>query len=280
MTTLRLQTWQQPDDPFMVPLENFAKAVKQGTGGSIQVELYPAVPLGEIAEAVRQGEVEMGLILSRLLQDSPSLMDAPQLPFLYNDEDGLMAAVQAGIGDLMTEQIKDITVLDWTTIGLSHLFSRVRMLDEPGDVVGLKIRTGGMQWEAVTEWGGTPLLMALAEVYKALEEEKIHGAIFSPSLYVALKLYELQQLAPYFFCEGYAFANLAALSINSDAWKSLDANTQQIIIDAAGDYVNEMLETVKNVDAAALQTIEGYGVEVYTLTPEERAIWREASQPV
>lgn len=51
--------------------------------------------------------------------------------------------------------------------------------------------------------------------------------------------------------------------------------------EAAGDYVNEMMATVKQLDAEALQQIQAYeGVEVYTLTPEERAVWREASQLV
>jgi TRAP-type C4-dicarboxylate transport system substrate-binding protein len=125
---LRLQTWQQPDDPFMEPLEDFAQAVEDGTKGSVQVELYPESPIWGIAEAVKQGEVEMGLLYSVVLQDSPSVMDGGSLPFLYNDDDGLMAAVQAGIGDLMTEQIKDMTVLGWTTIGFSHLFHRTKCL--------------------------------------------------------------------------------------------------------------------------------------------------------
>ena len=76
----------------------------------------------------------MGLVFSKALQDSPSIMDASELLFLYNDDDGLMTAVQAGIGDLMSEQIKDMTVLDWTTMGCYHLFSRDKMLDDPSDV--------------------------------------------------------------------------------------------------------------------------------------------------
>ncbi len=284
VTTLRLQTWQQPDDPLMQPLENFVQAVAESSGGSVQVELYPAVPLGEIAEAVRRGEVEMGLMYSTVLQYSPNVMDASQLPFLYNDDDGLMTAVQAGIGDLMSEALQEpnITILDWTTMAFSHLFSRETMLDEPSDVEGLQIRVPGLviRAEAISEWGGEPVTMSLAEVYTALERGVIDGAALPPSLYVSLKLYELQQLAPYFFCEGYAFGGLAGLGINSDVWDSLDAKTQDDIAKAAGDYVVEMLETVKLVDEAALETIQGYGVEVKTLTPGERLVWREASQPV
>lgn len=158
VTTLRLQTWFQPEEPFMEPLENFAQAVEDGTKGSVQVELYPEATIWEIAEAVKQGEVEMGLILSGLLQDSPSVMDADWLPFLYNDEDGLMTAVQAGIGDLISDELEphNITALTWAPWHFSHLFSRDMMLAHPDDVADLTIRTfsihgmpGGMWWEAV-----------------------------------------------------------------------------------------------------------------------------------
>jgi len=290
VTTLRLQTWYQTEEPFMEPLENFAQAVEDGTKGSVRIELYPSnalVPNPEIAEAVRQGKIEMGLIFSAFLQETPSLVDAPQLPFLYNSEDGLMAAVKAGIGDLMSEQIKDITVLDWTTIGFAHLYNRLVMDDgqvvlehpiiHPDDVDGLKIRSMGIPAEAIAAWGGMTVFTPFHELYQALAGEVIDGAMHSPYLYDVMNFYEV---APY-FCVDYGFAELAGLCINSKVWKEMDADTQQIMTDAARNYADEMLETVKLVDAEALLRIEGYeGVTVYTLTPDERLVWREASQPV
>ncbi len=294
VTTLRLQTWFGPEEPFMEPLENFAQAVADGTKGSVRIKVYSSdalVPNPELAEAVRQGTVEMGLIYSVFLQDSPSLMDAPQLPFLYNNEDGLMAAVEDGIGDLMTEQIKDMTVLGWTTTAFSHLYNRLVMADEqvvldhpiihPDDVAGLKIRSMNIPAEAITEWLGHSVFIPWgAELYQALDGGKIDGAIHSPYLYEELCLYEV---APY-FCVGYAFAELSGLCINSKVWKDMDADTQQIITEAAGDYADEMLETAKLVGADALQQIQQhlpeFPVEVHTLSPAERLVWREASQPV
>ena len=244
VTTLRLQTWYQTDNPLMEPLENFAQAVKKNSGGSIQVELYPGnalVPNWELAEAVKQGTVEMGLIFSSQLRDYSRVIDAGWLPFLYNDDDGLMAAVQAGIGGLMTEEMKahNITTLTWTTTAFSHLYNRLVMADDqvvldhpiihPDDVAGLEIRViggmggahEGMQWEAITEWGGTPVTLAFAEIYELLRDGKIHGAMHSPYNYEMMKFYEV---APYFSVD-YAFANLAGLCINSEVWNNLDKKT-------------------------------------------------------
>jgi len=87
VTTLRLQTWFGPEDPLMVPLENFAQAVNNQSD-SVRIELYPAgalvSPWWELAEAVRQGEIEMGLVYSMWLRDYSRVMDAGWLPFLYN----------------------------------------------------------------------------------------------------------------------------------------------------------------------------------------------------
>jgi len=295
VTTLRLQSWYQPDDPLMQPLEDFAEAVNNQSD-SVRIELYNDLVLEELADAIKWGDVEMGLMYTGQLRDYSRVMDAGPLPFLYNDDDGLMAALQAGVGDLMSQEMvaHNINVLGWTTTAFSHLLNRQvvehdqMVLDHPfihpDDLIfpngeGLKIRVTRcpIQDEAISEWGGEPITAPMREIYELLEKEYIEGAMHSPYLYDVCKLYEV---APY-FCVNYAFASLAGLCINSDVWNSLDAETRQIITEAAGDYVNEMLATVKQMDAEALERIKGYeGVEVYTLTPAERLVWKEASQPV
>ena len=286
VTTLRLQTWLQPDDPLMTPLEDFASAVEQGTEGSVRIELYPGsalVPFGELAQAVAWGDVEMGLLNTVQLRDYYPVMDAGELPFLYNDNDGLMAAVRGGIGELLSQELTahNITALDWTTWGFFHLFSKDMMLDHPDDVVGRNIRAYGMQAEAISAWGGNPVWVPLEEIYSELDTGELDGVTnFLHTCYA----YALFEVAPY-FCENYAFGDLEALCINSDVWNSLDKKTREIITKATGDYVNEMMATVKQLDAEALQQIQQplelpVPVEVYTLTPEERLVWREASQPV
>ncbi|MCK4722817.1 MAG: PKD domain-containing protein, partial [Dehalococcoidia bacterium] len=62
VTTLRLQSCYQPDDPLMTPLENFAQAVEQGTEGSVRIELYSTAAPVMPADAVKWGDVEMGLM--------------------------------------------------------------------------------------------------------------------------------------------------------------------------------------------------------------------------
>jgi len=154
------------------------------------------------------------------------------------------------------------------------------MLDDPEDVAHRKMRTYGMpgsiQWEAIGQWDGEPIRAPYAEVYELLQKGIIDGAIHSPYDYEVMKFYEV---APY-FCVDYAFAELEGLCINSDVWNSLQAEERQVIADAALDYASEMLDTVKGTDADALQWIQDYGVTVNTLTPEERAVWREASRPI
>jgi len=71
-------------------------------------------------------------------------------------------------------------------------------------------------------------------------------------------VFKLYEVAPYFSVD-YAFANLAGLCINSEVWNNLNVKTRQIIAEVAGEYVDDMLATVKDVDAAALETIRSYG---------------------
>ncbi|MFC2032131.1 TRAP transporter substrate-binding protein DctP [Chloroflexota bacterium] len=284
VTTLRLQSGWSPESPLWAPLENFVQVVEEHSGGSVRIKLYERdalVPNNQLAEAVKSGEVEMGLISTGWLRDYSRVMDAGSLPFLYNDHDGLTAAMQAGIGDLMTEDLKahNITAIDWTTTAFFHLFSNGMMLDDPEDVADLKIRTfgRGLYAEAIETWLGTPVFMPITNMYNAFSDGTIDGAVSSLGAYDGYTLYEV---APY-LCVDYAFAYLAALSVNSDVWSSMKANERKIITEAANDYVIEMLMTGKQMDEEDLDRIEGYaGVEVYTLSPTERAVWRQASEQV
>jgi len=282
VTTLRLESWFPSDHPLMQPLEDFASAVGQGTEGLVRIEVYPAdsiVPVGELPYAVKWGDVDMGLMPNNSLVQSFSLpiMDGASLPFLYKNHDGLMAAVQAGVGDILSQELatQNITAIGWADFGMMQLFHKTKMLDEPGDIAGEQIRCmPGITKTAIESWGGDGINMRLAEVYGALESGVLTGVTTTLDIYYRLRLYDI---APY-LCVDNAFGRLAVLGINSDVWNGLDENTQQIMTQAASNYVDEMLTLTKQLDADTLQWITNQGVNVYTLSPEEQAVWREASQ--
>jgi TRAP-type C4-dicarboxylate transport system substrate-binding protein len=152
------------------------------------------------------------------------------------------------------------------------------MLANPRDVVGEDMRAAGIQIPAMLKWSGkAPVVLPLKDVYAALEAGTVDGAAAPLHAYHAFELYEVAL----YFCVDYAFTSLAGLSINSNVWNSLDKKTRKIITKAAQDFAVEMLARVKQLDADALQRIEGYeGVTVKVLTPEERADWRQASEDV
>lgn len=284
VTTLRLQSRFSSDSPMMTPLENFAQAVEEATEGSVRIQVYEfnsLVPGNELANAVKWGDVDMGLIYDGDLAEAFSLpvMYGGSLPFLYNDHDGLTAAVQAGIGDLLGDELSahNITAIGGANFGMMQLFHKTKMLDESGDIADEKIRCiPGITSKTIDYWGGKSIRMTFPEVYEALEKNVIYGGIGPLHAYYRFKLYEV---APY-LCIDNAFATLAVLGINSDVWSSLDEAQRQAMTDAAATYATEMLALIKQLDADALQWITDYGVNVYALTPEERSAWRATSQSV
>ena len=70
------------------------------------------------------------------------------------------------------------------------------------------------------------------------------------------------------------------LSFSNTWFESLPEDLQQVVTDASMDAASRCHELMVEANAGYLQTIEDSGVEVYTLTEEEAAAFKEACQPL
>nr|WP_237143101.1 TRAP transporter substrate-binding protein [Pseudomonas citronellolis] len=261
----------------------FKKLVEERLPGKVRVEVYPNSSLfgdGKEMEALLLGDVQMLAPSLAKFEQYAKPLQIFDLPFLFDD----MAAVDrfqagpAGRKLLTSMEDKGITGLAYWHNGLK-VMSANKPLREPRDARGLKFRVQASavleeQFKAVR---ANPRKMSFAEVYQGLQTGVVNGTENTWSNYESQKVNEVQK---YMTESDHGLIDYMVIT-NTRFWNGLpaDIRTQlQAILDEVTVSVNQHAEKL-NQDAKKAIAASGTS-EIIELTPQQRADWREAMQPV
>lgn len=261
----------------------FKKLAEERLPGKVRVEVYPNSSLfgdGKEMEALLLGDVQLiAPSLAKFEQYSKGVQ-VFDLPFLFDD----MAAVErfqkgeAGQKLLRSMEDKNITGLAYWHNGLKQL-SANKPLREPKDARGLKFRVQASavleeQFKAVR---ANPRKMSFAEVYQGLQTGVVNGAENPYSNIYSQKMHEVQK---YITESNHGLLDYMVIT-NTKFWSGLPADVRgelEKILAEVTTSVNQQAEALNQGDK---QRILAAGTtEIVTLTPEQRAEWREAMKPV
>jgi tripartite ATP-independent transporter DctP family solute receptor len=276
--------------PWGKGAEIWIDLVKQRTNGRINMKLYPGVSLVQGDQtreftAIRQGIIDMAV--GSTINWSPQVKELNlfSLPFLMPDYKAIDALTQGDVGKQMFGILErqGVVPLAWGENGYRELTNSKREVRKPDDLKGLKIRVVGspLFLDTFRALGANPTQMSWADAQPAFASGAVDGQENPMSIFTAAKLHTVNQ--KYVTMWGYV-ADPLVFVINKEVWESwtpadreivrqaaIDAGKQQIGIARAG-LVAPDLSTVKNVQAL--------GVNVTTLTPQEREAFVTATRRV
>lgn len=261
----------------------FKKLVEERLPGKVRVEVYPNSSLfgdGKEMEALLLGDVQMLAPSLAKFEQYAKPVQIFDLPFLFDD----MAAVDrfqagpAGRKLLTSMEDKGITGLAYWHNGLK-VMSANKPLREPRDARGLKFRVQASavleeQFKAVR---ANPRKMSFAEVYQGLQTGVVNGTENTWSNYESQKVNEVQK---YMTESDHGLIDYMVIT-NTKFWNGLPADIRaqlQAILDEVTVSVNQHAAKL-NQDAKKAIAASGTS-EIIELTPQQRADWREAMQPV
>uniref|UniRef100_UPI0025F732E5 TRAP transporter substrate-binding protein DctP n=1 Tax=uncultured Cloacibacillus sp. TaxID=889794 RepID=UPI0025F732E5 len=124
--------------------------------------------------------------------------------------------------------------------------------------------------------GASAIPMAMSELYTALQQGTIDAQENPYTNIVNSRFYEVQK---YVVETGHIY-DACPLIISTLTWKRLDDNQKKIIKEAAAEAVNWERKEVKKDDDLFREQVKKSGTTVIVLTPEQRAEFRKAAQPV
>ncbi|MDG1679833.1 MAG: TRAP transporter substrate-binding protein DctP [Tateyamaria sp.] len=262
----------------------FEKEVEERTNGTIDVEIYDSATLykdKEVPAAVGSGAIEAGVAsLTRYVGDAP-VVDVFYMPFLFNTEDKVRAAVAEGstVREILESEIAKTggQVLYWQAYGGAILLSQGGPIRTPEDMKGKKARVFGKTLgDFVTAAGGAPTLISGSEQYLAYQRGTVDVGMTGVSGVKSRKLWEVMDTIT---VTNHADIEFVVV-VNSEWWDSLDVETQGHISAAAKIAQDDVRDRVTQIEADAYAAAKENGMTIVELSDEELAAWQAVSQPV
>lgn len=278
--TINIANSVTKDHPVSAGHIKFEELVEERTNGAVQVEIFFNGTFGsglQIVEAVQSGSVQAGeSSLSSLATLVPEVQYTG-LPFSFDSRDHAFAWTETEFANQIKDKILEKSgcyLLAWLENGIRKLSNSKHPVTCPDDMQGLKIRVmdSPIYIEMFTEMGASPTPMSLTEVYTALQQGTVDGQDNPYSTFVSTKFYEIQK---YFTNLDHTF-DFTGFIISNDFLQSLNEATRELIIECGKEAQQASYDYAVESEARLIQTVEDSGMEIYTLSDEERELFKES----
>ena len=264
-TKITLGHGAAPGNPRHEAAVAFANAVKQKSGGKIEVQVAPSAQLGDDAAmitALRSGTLDM----SANSQGAASVV-VPEyaafgMPFLVADPAAAFKLLDGPLGKELAEKsaAKNLIVLGYWDNGIRHVSNSKRPVLSPADMKGLKIRTppDAVTIDIMTALGAETQQIKFAELYVALQQGVVDGQENPLANIDASKLYEVQK---YISLTGHKF-EMTPLLMSKRTWDRLTEAERKIVQEAANEATAVQRRLSKEADERLYGELQKKGVKI------------------
>jgi C4-dicarboxylate-binding protein DctP len=273
-----------PDTPKGKGSLKFKELGERYTNGKVVVEVYPNSQLykdNEELQALQLGAVQM--LAPSLAKFGPlgvKEFEVFDLPFILPNKAALRKVTDGPLGKKLMGLLepKGIVGLAYWDNGFKDM-SANKPLRMPDDFRGLKMR---IQSSKVLEaqmraLGAIPQVMAFSEVYQALATGVVDGTENPPSNEYTQKMHEVQK---YTILSEHGYVGYAVIT-NKKFWDGLPADVRAGLTKAMAEATAFTNDIAQKENDDALEEIKKSGKsQIIALTPEQKAAWRKALEPV
>lgn len=253
--------------------KRFSEQIKKVSGGNIEIRFYEPgalAPALEGFDAVSYGAIEAGWSTSgywagkelglQLFGSVPFGPDAPEY----------LAWFYFGGGKEIFEEIYHQHNIHSIICGITAPEASGWFKDEINtveDFRGKKIRFFGLGARVLNKLGANSQLLAAGDIFPALELGTIDGAEFSmPAVDYDMGFYQVAK--NYYFPGWHQQSTMYEVTINLDAWNSLNATQQAQIETTCGDNIRFGIAEGEALQFQAMKNLEAKGVTLHTWSPE------------
>ncbi|MFQ6548660.1 TRAP transporter substrate-binding protein DctP [Aestuariibius sp. 2305UL40-4] len=262
----------------------FDEIIRERSGGELSIQLFPSAQLfrdNEVPEAVGSGAIDAGSAFLGRFTGAVPAVDVINLPFLFEDEAHLRAATATGspMRELLDAAVLEETgarVLWWQAFGRNVYLSDEQAIRTPADMEGQRVRTYGrvLGW-TIEALGGAPTLISGSEQFLAYQQGTVDIGMTGVSAVRSRSLYEVMDHMTLSFDSAIEFVAV----INNDFFEGLSDEEQQIILEAAAEVEQQLRDAIYTEEDDAIAEVSDR-MTVVELTPDERALWVEATSGV
>jgi len=229
----KLANDQMPAHPMNVHTAEAVKRILDASGGQIEIRVFPNSTLGsdpQMLAQVRSGALELLQIGNNILGSVIPAAAYESLPFAFASYKQLMSAADGPLGAYVGAQAEKVGLRRFARSfygGTFHIENKVRPINVPGDLKGLKIRVppGPIDVGTFKAFEASPAVISLAEVYTSLQTNLVDGIEVPLPTLQFFKFYEQVKYCSLTSHSAITYQTIA----NADAWQRLPSNLQTIV---------------------------------------------------
>src|ERR1700749_3431888 len=279
---LKISHWVPASHPLQKAMEDWGAAVEKASGGTIHYKVFPAQQLGKAFDhydMARDGIADVTYVNPGYQPGRFPIIGAGELPFLMSDAKGGSEGLDAWYRKYAEKEMKDVKFCLAFIHSPSAFHSRTKKIVVPDDVKGMKIRPADATIaNFVTLLGGTNVQSSAPEVRDIIERGVADAVTFpwgSLVLFGIDKVTKFQMDAP-------LYVTTFVFVINKDKYNDMSERQKKAIDDNCNtEAAGRVGELWGKFEDSGLDKVKAEaGQEVYTLTPEETALWKKASEPL
>lgn len=280
---LKLGHVANPSNPYAQAAVRFAKLVNERTKGAVEIEVFPSSQLGDqrdLLEGLQLGTVDIALTSSAVLAQFAPKVQVIDLPYIFRDSQHVYKVLDGPLAKEIFAGLdkKDMIYVSSWENGFRHLTNSRGPIVKPGDMDGLKIRVmeNKVYIQMMKALGANPTPMAMGEVFTALQQGTVDAQENPISQIYASRFYEVQK---YLTLDGHTYSpEIVVFSKKTvdklpkeyvDIMKKTAVEVRDWERKKMADDENKMLDTCKKA-----------GMQVTTLTPEQKQAFADKMKPV
>jgi len=266
--------------PTVEAMRWIGQTLERETGGRLGLRLYHSGQLGRESDAidmVRFGALDITRVTMAALNNPFPPTQVLCLPYVFADTAHLRRALDGAPGREIARDFerRDLILLAYYDSGTRNIYNTHRVVVEPADLHGLKIRAPQsdifMQLLRAFRANATPL--PYGEVFSALQTHLIDGAENNWQTFETTRQFEV---ARYVARTEHA-CSPEALLVSRRTLDTLDAGDRALLLDIAQRSVAYMRALWDKSEAASRDSVLAAGVKE---NPVDLAAFRAAAAPV
>ena len=270
--------------PTVTAVEEMGKALEQGSGGRLSVQMYASMQLGGEKEAIEQaqiGAIALARVSVGALGPVVNDLNVLNLPFLFRSVDHSRKVLDGEIGQELLDKVTNsptanLIGLCWMDAGARNMYDTKRPITDMADLKGLKVRVMGnpMFVDMMNALGGNGVAMGYDQVFTALQTGVVDGAENNPPSFVFDNHY---QVAKYYTLTEHLIVP-EMLVFSRPVWNKLSKDDQALVKKLGREaQMRERVLWDEYQDKALAKMKEG-GIHVVTL--KDKAPFQAAVKPV
>jgi len=276
---LKLGHVGSPGSLFDLSATEFAKRVKEKTGGKVVIQVYGASQLGddtELLQKVKLGTVDLALP-STVMSSVVPAFGLFEMPYLVKDREHMKRIDKEIVWPTLVpiaEKAGYRVLATWEN-GFRQITNNLRPIKGPEDLKGIKLRVPKGKWRVkmFQSYGASPSAMGLSEVFVALQTGVMDGEENPLTQIYTSKFQEVQKylsLTDHVYTPAYVVAS-------PRKFDGLPEGVRKQIQQAAQETQPFVYETGAKMDEDLLGKLERGGMRV---NQADKQAFEKASKPV